>query len=161
MRKLKAIKTVQPKKPSNLFLVEMIIAMLFFSVSGAVILNVFAAADGKMRRSAAGDSAMLCAQSCAEVYSIKGSAEKMAEMVFGEFTVREDGSLYVTLDENCKPSAEGAITLVIKENAEDSPAGALITAELVFTREGEELRRFTCSAYVPHLPEKEGGAYER
>ena len=160
MRDLKAIKTVQPKKPSNLFLVEMIIAMLFFSVSGAVILNVFAAADGKMRRSAAGDSAMLCAQSCAEVYSLKGSAEEMAETVFGEFTARDDGAISIALDESCNPSAEGVMTLIIREAEEDSPAGALRTAELVFMRDDEELRRFTCSAYVPHLPEKEGGAYE-
>ncbi len=150
MRDLKAIKTVQPKKPSNLFLVEMIIAMLFFSVSGAVILNVFAAAD----------SAMLCAQSCAEVYSLKGSAEEMAETVFGEFTARDDGAISIALDESCNPSAEGVMTLIIREAEEDSPAGALRTAELVFMRDDEELRRFTCSAYVPHLPEKEGGAYE-
>lgn len=139
----------------------MLIAMLFFSVSGAVILNVFAAADGKMRRSAAGDSAMLCAQSCAEAYSVTGNAEETARTVFGEFTRREDGSLCVALDESCRPSAEGSITLIIRESAELSPAGTLTTAELVFMREDEELRRFTCAAYVPRLPEKEGGAYER
>lgn len=156
MSKLRAIKTVRPKKPSNLFLVEMIIAMLFFSVSGAVILNVFAAADGKMRRSEAGDSAMICAQSCAEAYSLKGSAAEMAEMVFGDFTTREDGALSVTLDERCRPSEEGGITLIISEAEEDTAAGALRTAELVFMREDKELRRFSCSAYVPHIPEKEG-----
>lgn len=156
MSKLRAIKTVRPKKPSNLFLVEMIIAMLFFSVSGAVILNVFAVADGKMRRSEAGDSAMICAQSCAEAYSLKGSAAEMAELVFGDYTTREDGALCVTLDERCRPSEEGGITLIISEAEEDTAAGALRTAELVFMREDKELRRFSCSAYVPHIPEKEG-----
>ena len=160
MIKLRAIKTVRPKKPSNLFLVEMIIAILFFSVSGAVILNVFASADGKMRRSEAGDSAVLCAQSCAEVYSLKGNIEEMAQMVFGDFTALEDGSLSVTLDERCMPSEEGAITLIVSETEEDSAAGALRTAELVFMRADGELWRFSCSAYIPHLPEKEVGANE-
>ena len=59
MSKLRAIKTVQPKKPSNLFLVEMIIAMLFSIMPGAVILNVLAAADGKLRRSATGGGGVL------------------------------------------------------------------------------------------------------
>lgn len=158
MSSLRAIKTVQPKKPSNLFLVEMIIAMLFFSISGAVILNVFAAADGKMRRSETGDGAVLCAQSCAEVYSLNGSASEMAELVFGNFEAREDGTLSVALDERCRPSEDGVITLIISESGEDSAAGVLKTAELVFMRDNEELKRFSCSAYVPRIPEKEGGA---
>lgn len=154
---LRAIRTVRPKKPANLFLVEMIIAMLFFSVSGAVILNVFAAADGKMRRSETGDGAVLCAQSCAEVYSAAGSAEKMAEKVFGGFERAEDGTLRVALDERCRPAEGGAVELVIRESGESSAAGSLMTAELTFARDGEEIRRFVCSAYVPRAG-KESGA---
>lgn len=157
MSKLRAIKTVRPKKPSNLFLVEMIIAMLFFSISGAVILNVFAAADGKMRRSGTGDGAVLCAQSCAEAYSLKGNVREMVELVFGDFETAADGSLRVALDDRCRPSAEGALTLVISESGEDSAAGTLKTAELVFMRDNEELGRFSCSAYIPCISEKEGG----
>ena len=119
---------------------------------------MFAAADGKMRRSETGDGAVLCAQSCAEVYSLKGSISEMAELVFGDFETREDGSLSVILDERCKPSKEGVITLIISESEEDSAAGVLKTAELVFMRDNEELRRFSCSAYVPRIPEKEDGA---
>ncbi len=158
MRKLRAIKTVQPKKPSNLFLVEMIIAILFFSISGAVILNVFAAADGKMRRSETGDSAVLCAQSCAEAYSLKGSADEMAEIIFWNFEVLENGSLSISLDERCMPSSEGAITLIISESGEDSAAGTLKTAELVFIKNSEEIGRFVCSAYVPRISERGGEA---
>lgn len=149
MSSLREIKTVQPKKPANLFMAEMIMAMLFFSISGAVILSVFAAADGKMRRCVQNDSILLCAQSCAEAYSLSGDAGEMAEIVFGGGAEVGEEALQISLNAQCMPSESGEIMLTVTETENVTDAGTLRTAELLFTHDGETLQRLECSAYIP------------
>lgn len=149
MSSLREIKTVQPKKPANLFMAEMIMAMLFFSISGAVILSVFAAADGKMRRCVQNDSILLCAQSCAEAYSLNGDAVEMVEIVFGSGAWVSDGALQIPLNTQCGLSDSGEIMLTVTETENVTDAGTLHTAELLFTHDGETLQRLECSAYIP------------
>lgn len=138
------------KTAGSLFLVEIIIALLFFSISGAVILRVFAAADSKMHSVTTNDSIILCAQSLAEAYSVGGSASAAAVTVFGEeFTPDSSGTLTIPLDSQCRLSEHAEITLTLTERCEGSRAGTLKMLSISFSGSGGEIQRLECSAYIP------------
>ena len=61
------------RRSNVLLYAEMIIALLFFVISFAVIIRVFASADSLERRSRQRQSAALCAQSIAEASRSAGT----------------------------------------------------------------------------------------
>lgn len=149
---MNTLKTVIIKhRPINLFFTELIIALLFFSISGAVILQVFAAADKKARLSAEKESAMICAQSIAEVYSESGNAEKAIEIVFSEHLQPDEisGKYVLRLDEHCKPAIDGKINVEISETRETTLSGELSRISISFSTVEGELYSLDCSAYIP------------
>ena len=119
------------KRPLNLFFIEMIIALLFFSISGAVILSVFAGADRKSRQSEVLESVIVLSQSIAEVYSENGNADETIKIV-----TNECGGL----NEN--------ITLTKYEEKTQSEAGILSKLTVTFSEDKREIYRFTCAAYI-------------
>lgn len=145
------LKTVGTRRrPINLFFTELIIALLFFSISGAVILQVFAAADKRSRLSAEKESAMICAQSIAEVYSELGSAAETFPTVFSGWRYdEEDGEYSIKLDSYCKPALDGVIELKAAEEREETAAGELSRLSLNFTSDKGELFSLVCTAYTP------------
>ncbi len=145
------LKTIGTKRrPINLFFTELIIALLFFSVSGAVILRVFAAADSRSRLSAEKESAMICAQSIAEVYSKSGSAAEALGIVFsGERFDENVGEYSVKLDSYCRPAADGNIELKALEEREKTASGELSRLSMSFTSDKGELFSLSCTAYNP------------
>lgn len=149
---MNTLKTVSIKRRSvNLFFAELIIALLFFSISGAVILQVFAAADKKAQLSAKRESAMLCAQSIAEVYSENGDVEKTVKTVFSNDVRldKQNGNYLLRLDEKCKPSVDGVINVEMTENRENTPSGEFLRLTVSFAENDEALFSLDCSAYIP------------
>lgn len=149
---MNTLKTVSIKRRSvNLFFTELIIALLFFSISGAVILQVFAAADKKARLSAEKENAMICAQSIAEVYSESGNAEETLKTVFSQdVQFDESGGTYsLKLDDKCRQSVDGKINAEITETRETTLSGELSRLSILFTNDGGELYSLDCSAYIP------------
>ena len=71
------------RRSNVLLYAEMIIALLFFVISFAVIIRVFASADSLERRSRQRQSAALCAQSIAEAYSVGGDVQKAVSLALG------------------------------------------------------------------------------
>lgn len=142
---------------TNLFFVELVMALLFFLISGAVIVRVFVAADNKVKTAAAKEAAMLCAQSAAEYYSETADAYGALCAVFGEGVVIKSGeSFCVELDESCVPSAAGGVILTAKETFSHSSAGTLSRLELVFSTEKGEFCALPCAAYLPNGGETHG-----
>lgn len=145
------LKTVGKKRrPINLFFAELIIALLFFSISGAVILKVFASADGKSKRNSEKENAMIRARSIAEVYSETGSAAETFDTVFpanGEFD--ENGDYSVRLDGYCRPSTDGKIVMTAAEEREKTVSGTMSHLTVSFSAESGELYALVCSAYKP------------
>ncbi len=149
----------------NLFFVELLVVLAFFSISGAVILRMFVAADRNAVRSAAIEGAMLDVQSFSEVYAVTGDMKKAADRVYGAecLVAGADGSRTVVLDENGKPlitnegrEAYGRIWVQLYETVERTDAGRYSETEVaVFMRttEAEEIYRHTCSAYIPSFAE--------
>ncbi len=145
------LKTVGTRRrPINLFFTELIIALLFFSISGAVILQVFAAADKRSRLSAEKESAMICAQSIAEVYSVSGSAAEAFAAVFsGELFNGDGGEYSIILDSYCRPAIDGNIELKAAEKREKTSSGELSRLSMSFTSDKGELFSLDCTAYSP------------
>ncbi len=130
------------KRPVNLFLIEMIIALLFFCVSAAIILKVFAGADRKSQESARLERVVILAQSIAEAYSVYGDPDKAAECVGFD-------QLNTSI-----PDMGGEIVLRATQSQSETDAGEMRTLRLVFSCGDAEIYSLDCSSYF----HKNGGA---
>lgn len=133
------------RKSNILLFAEMTIALLFFVISFAVIIRVFAAADGLERRAQRREKAVLCAQSIAEAYSVSGDTGTALRLVFGEDIPHGD----ILLNSELVPEDNGEITLTLSEEKEDTAAGTYSTLSIRFGYSGEELFSLDCGAYIP------------
>ncbi len=137
------------RKSSNLLFAEMIIALLFFIISFAVIIRVFAAADGIEREERRRGQAAILAQSAAEAYSVSGNAEQSVGMALGCEIAPAEGTRGLVLGEDFLPSEGGEITLSFEEERSDSDAGCYSELTMVFSYQGEEFYSLRCGAYIP------------
>lgn len=133
------------RKSNILLFAEMTIALLFFVISFAVMIRVFAAADGLERRAQRREKAVLCAQSIAEAYSVSGDTGTALRLVFGEDISQGD----ILLNSELVPEDNGEITLTLSEEKEDTAAGTYSTLSIRFGYSGEELFSLDCGAYIP------------
>lgn len=146
-------------RPANLFFIELIIVLLFFSFSAAVILQIFAAADHRQDMSDVTERAVICSQSVAEAFSVTGDFSEAADIVFGDGTGLFDGyTAEIRLDDEMRPSDSGDIVLLMAQRHIDTAAGRLSCLEFEF-RKGEELlfSPVICESY---FPDKGGAADE-
>lgn len=141
------------KKSNNLLFAEMIISLLFFIISFAVIIRVFAAADRLEREEQRRERASLLAQSAAEAYSVTGNAEKALELAFGEDIPEFSGSMEIKLDGEFRPAEDGNIVLILEEKRDETAAGTYSELVISFSQDGGEIYSLKCGAYIP-----EGGA---
>ncbi|MBD5384773.1 MAG: hypothetical protein HDR72_07215 [Ruminococcaceae bacterium] len=137
------------RRPINLFFAEIIIALLFFSISGAVIIKVFASADMKSQQSARLERVMIIAQSIAEAYSESGYFRSSAELVLGDDFVVEDcislaggGTTTTAVFEN------GSVHLRAYESSHFMGAGKIYDLTMTFAVNDEEIYSLECSAYT-------------
>lgn len=145
----------------NLFFLEMIIVLLFFSIASAVILNVFAASDGLAKKSKRTESMVFCAQSAAEIFSKTGNLSQTVEELFGDGSAEilhmdgEDGKYFsevkLPLTESCGFSPQSPeIFLTLSETAEQFDGGTLKTLYIKFEdTDNKELYQITSGACIP------------
>lgn len=95
------------QRRSNIFLLEVIIAILFFSISSAVCIQLFAQAHIKSENAASLNQAVLAASSAAEALeACGGDAESLSEL-FPESRIEGDTlHVYYDADWNCCPSSD-------------------------------------------------------
>lgn len=160
-----------PTKPQrkavrfNLFFLEMIIVLLFFSIAAAVILRSFAASDKLARSSRRLENMAFCAQSAAEIYSETGSLGDTAEMLFGgglHVLGDTDGdvrSLTVPLTDECVYSVQDPkLFMKMAESTDEYAGGSLKTLTVSFEDgSGEVLYEITSGAYIHN---EDGDGYE-
>lgn len=154
------IKAVPAGGRLNLFFVEMIIVLMFFSIASAVILNAFAASGRLSRESGRLEKMSFCAQSAAEIFSETGSLPKTLEKLFGSGSYEilhidfEDGGyaseVRLPLTEECAYSSENAELYMLVSVSGEEPGG-LSEMQIVFTdgNDGEVLYTITAGAYLP------------
>ncbi|MBD5139528.1 MAG: hypothetical protein HDT24_09490 [Ruminococcus sp.] len=144
----------------NLFLMEMIIVLFFFSIASAVILNAFAASDRLSRESGRLERMSFCAQSAAEIFSETGSLSETLEKLFGSnsyeiLNIDFEGGGYASevklpLTEECAYSPENAELYMLVSVESEEPEG-LSEMHIVFTdgSDGEVLYEIIAGAYLP------------
>ena len=141
------------RRPINLFFTEIIIALLFFSISGAVILKVFSSADLKSQNSARLERVIITAQSIAEAYSGSGDFNAAAKLVLGDSTAVEQ--LYG--NSQAKVLLEGgSVELQADESWRITDAGRLSELTMTFISGDKEIYSLTCSAYIRSGGESNG-----
>lgn len=145
----------------NLFFLEMIIVLLFFSIAAAVILNSFAISNGLAKKSRRTEAMAFCAQSAAEIFSKTGNLSQTVEELFGSGSAEilnadlEDGGYIseatVPLTESCEYSPQSPVIFVIMtETAERFDSGVLKTLYIQFQNaDKEELYKINSGAYIP------------
>ncbi len=137
-------------RPANLFFVELIIALLFFSLSAAIILRVFASADSKQKLGELTEKSIVCAQSIAECYSVSGDAALSAQQVFGTSVVFSEGEAVLSLDSGLEAAGEEQVRLTLSEiSRETTAAGEFSRLRIEFTAGETQLHSLICSAYIP------------
>lgn len=145
---LKILKGKASLKPTNLFFIELLIVLLFFGFSVAVILKIFASADYKQDYSTLTQKTVLCAESVAEAFSVSGNLSETVSLVFGIESEVYDGVFCINLDDTMKPSSEGKVELLLFEKVDETPAGNLSELSIGFTKNGKEIYSLECYAYT-------------
>lgn len=153
---LDKIKSGTGIRPANLFFIELIIVLLFFSFSAAVILQIFAAADERQDNSDIVEKAVICSQSLAEAFSVTGDLSEATEIVFGDCMGEfNENWAEIRLDSGMKPNDNGEVILYMNQLSQKSEAGVLERLSFEFrTAEGQLIPQIICEAYFPD----EGGA---
>lgn len=133
---------------ANLFFIELVIVLLFFSFSAAVILRIFAAADHRQELSDLTENTLICAQSVAEAFSVSGSISNSVEIVFGLENEFAD-TAEIKLDNNLNPSENGNITLFLTKESSKTTAGVFSQLNISFLNGESEIYSLKCASYTP------------
>ena len=122
----------------NILLIELLIVILFFSLSQVVMVRVFASAHEKSHNSVQLRHALLACQDVAEQLSV--SEEPDALLLRMDFN-GEDGT-YFRCDEN-------GFDVYVHCQREETAAGTLLTSTVTAQKENREILTLPVSLYVP------------
>ncbi len=137
------IKLTKKKGRLNLFFMEMIIVLLFFSIASAVILCSFAGSDKLAKDSRLLESAVFRAQSAAEIYSQNGSLSKTAGMLFPSYTAADGELSRITVP------VDGKMYMIMSETSEECGGGILKKLSIIFrNNDGETVYETETGAYI-------------
>ncbi len=142
-------------RPANLFFVELLIVLLFFSLSAAIILQVFAIADNKQKLGELTERSIIQAQSIAECYSVNGSIPDTLQQLYGVTSVDSEAAT-LALDNSFAVSLEGTVALSLTRiSNQQTEAGELTQLRIEFSFAENQLYSLVCSSYIP-----KGGAVD-
>lgn len=123
------------KSKSMLFLMELIVVILFFSLSAAISLKIFAEARTMSNEGRDFGKASVISQSCAEVYkNQKGNISAVSEILGG---TKKDNSLEFYYDNEWDECSESnsTFTVIIRECEKKS---SIVTARISSLKNGIE-----------------------
>lgn len=147
------VKPLPEKGRLNLFLLEMIIVLLFFSIASAVILKAFVAADRISAENIRLERMAFCAQSAAEIFSETADIGETAEILFGiaPDTFENASRIDIPLDEKCNYAylKDSAVSMTMQLIASDYD-GRLKTVRICFMdKDGSLIYEIDTAAYTP------------
>ena len=122
----------------NILLIELLIVILFFSLSQVVMVRVFASAHEKSHNSVQLRHALMACQDVAEQLSV--SEEPDALLLRMDFN-GEDGT-YFRCDES-------GFDVYVHCQREETAAGTLLTSTVTAQKENREILTLPVSLYVP------------
>ncbi|MDL2237765.1 hypothetical protein LJC56_08060 [Christensenellaceae bacterium OttesenSCG-928-K19] len=130
---------------TKLFLMELIIIILFFSIAGAVCMNLFTQAKLMSVSSTETTNAMLEAQAAAEVVRNTNGDVRTTEWLQG--AVEEENGYSVYYDEKWKAQQDSA-GAVYRMQVVFSEEGSLVNADIVVSKAEKELFQLTAARYL-------------
>ncbi len=137
----------------NLFFVEMIIVLLFFSIASAVILRSFAGSDRLARESRRIEDMAFLAQSAAEIYSGTADLSETAEMLTDTDHICE----YDPDEHEITVYMDNDVTGKMVETSDEYGGGSLKTLHISFMDgSGETLYELDTGAYIPERTVADG-----
>ncbi len=99
---------------SGLFLIELIIALLFFSLGSLVCIQMFLLSHNTAEESKRLGAAVVAAQTAAEIYEVGGG-----DLLAAELRATEDsGRYHASFDESGQYLTEGTLTAVFQETTQ-------------------------------------------
>ncbi len=134
-------------KNQRALLMEVLVAVLFFILCAAVLLQTFIAAREGSRRAGLQSAALTELQVLSERLYVAEDPEILLESVGFEYLVAQwtlDGEIY-----DAAWVREGDCLITALQRDEDTPAGVLRTITLTASEKGEELARLDCTRYIP------------
>lgn len=131
---------------SSLFLMEMMVVILFFSLTSAICVHLFAQSYQTAKHSEELTNSVLQAESAAELYkSAAGDLQQTADLLAAQW--EEDKGLLASYDASWQiVQQDGAYLLTMTE----VQRGPVPTAEIIVSAlDGREIYRLTVKAYQP------------
>ncbi|MBE5814216.1 MAG: hypothetical protein E7320_03280 [Clostridiales bacterium] len=122
----------------NILLIELLIVILFFSLSQVVMVRVFASAHEKSHTSVQLRHALIACQDVAEQLSVSENPDALLLKL--EFS-GEDGSYF-----RCE---EKGFDIYVHCSQEDTAAGTLLTSTVTAQKDNNEILSLPVSLYVP------------
>lgn len=141
---------IKPTSKSGLFLLELVLGILFFSLASAVCVSLFVNARLTSTRSRDLTEAVLQAQTAAESYrSVDGDMERLCQLLDAQ---QQEDTLYLFYDKDWQPAADPSLArYVLSIHSEDH--GRLDTAQILVTKGEEELFSLSLKQYqTVHQP---------
>lgn len=126
------------KYQGNILLIELLIVILFFSLSQVVMVRVFASAHEKSHESVQLRHALMACQDVAEQLSV---SEEPAALLLSQDFSGADGS-YFRCDEH-------GFDLYVSCQREETSAGALLISTVTARKDDKEILTLPVSLYVP------------
>ena len=147
------VKYVSHNGRLNLFLLEMIIVLLFFSIASAVILKAFVTADIVSNENIRLERMAFCAQSAAEAFSGTADIGETASLLFGidSGNTRNTTRLDIPLDENCSYAylKDSSISMTMQLAGTEYDGRLKILHIFFKDSDGNMLYEINAAAYTP------------
>lgn len=119
---------------SSLFLMELILAILFFSIASAVCIQLFAKSHTLSKRTINQNNALIQTQNLAEGFlATDGNLENIADLFPMSALNPADGSVTLYFDNNWKTVTKDSATFIAVLQKTGSNSDDLITADISVT----------------------------
>ncbi len=136
----------------NSFFIEIILVLLFFSLSCAILIQVFSKSFKQNTEAELINSTVMKGQYISEVFSSCGDAQKTLTSVFGKssFTKTTGDKTQLTLNKNWNISDNNiTYTVVINSSKKTTNSGTLTTAVIDIYHKDKLIFSKNASSYIP------------
>ena len=135
----------RPTKRSSLFLLELIIAILFFSLAATVCVRLFIKSHILERDTLDTNHAVTSATSVAEIIQHQEDPFKYLSIYYSD-SIQTTDSFFIYYDENWNPCTkqQAVYQLLLKTNIADS----LFTGHIQVTKDSDSLYQLTIKKHI-------------
>lgn len=142
---------------SSLFLMEMIVAILFFSLASAVCIQLFAKSHTLSKQTVSQNQAIIQAQNLAESYlALEGDFEQIAALFDAADADASTYCLKLYFDNEWAPATTSAALYQAEMLCRPDDGTGLITADITVTELGSSAKEIYSLHVAHHIAERRG-----